>query len=55
MINGLKVLGSSEALPTLVPALGIDQVIITIADAPQTGSCLLCRASKCARHGLQFR
>jgi FlaA1/EpsC-like NDP-sugar epimerase len=33
--NGLKVLGSSEALPTLVPALGIDQVIITIADAPQ--------------------
>ena len=35
VINGLKVLGSSEALPTLVPALGIDQVIITIADAPQ--------------------
>ena len=34
-INGLKVLGSSEALPTLVPALGIDQVIVTIADAPQ--------------------
>ena len=35
VINGLKVLGSTEALPTLVPALGIDQVIITIADAPQ--------------------
>jgi len=35
VINGLKVLGSSEALPTLVPALGIDQVIITIAEAPQ--------------------
>ena len=28
-------LGSTEALPTLVPALGIEQVIITIADAPQ--------------------
>ena len=25
MINGLKVLGSSEALPTLVPALGIER------------------------------
>ena len=35
VINGLKVLGSTEALPMLVPALGIDQVIITIADAPQ--------------------
>ena len=35
MINGLRVLGSTEALSTLVPALGIDQVIITIADAPQ--------------------
>ena len=55
VIGGLKVLGSSEALPTLVPALGIDQVIITIADAPQTGTCLLCRASKCARHSLRLR
>jgi FlaA1/EpsC-like NDP-sugar epimerase len=27
VINGLKVLGSTEAVPTLVPALGIDQVI----------------------------
>ena len=35
VINGLKVLGPTEALPTLVAALGIDQVIITIADAPQ--------------------
>jgi FlaA1/EpsC-like NDP-sugar epimerase len=35
VISGLKVLGSTEALPTLVPALGIDQVIITIADAPE--------------------
>ena len=39
MINGLKVLGSSEALPTLVPTLvptlEIGQVIVTIADAPQ--------------------
>ena len=35
VINGLRVLGSTEALSTLVPALGIDQVIITIADAPQ--------------------
>jgi hypothetical protein len=35
VINGLKVLGPSEALPTLVAALGIDQVIVTIADAPQ--------------------
>jgi FlaA1/EpsC-like NDP-sugar epimerase len=35
VINGLRVLGSTEALSSLVPALGIDQVIITIADAPQ--------------------
>ena len=35
VINGLKVLGSSEAPPTLVPALRTEQVIITIADAPQ--------------------
>jgi FlaA1/EpsC-like NDP-sugar epimerase len=35
VINGLKVLGPSEALPTPVAALGIDQVIVTIADAPQ--------------------
>ena len=34
VISGLKVLGSTEALPTIVSALGIDQVIITIADAP---------------------
>ena len=33
VIHGLKVLGSTEALPGLVPALGIDQVIITIAEA----------------------
>ena len=33
--NGLKVLGSIEALPVLVPELGIEQVITTIADAPQ--------------------
>jgi FlaA1/EpsC-like NDP-sugar epimerase len=35
VISGLKVLGSTEALPTLVPALGIDQVIVTIAEAPE--------------------
>ncbi len=35
VIHGLKVLGGTSALPTLVPTLGIDQVIITIADAPQ--------------------
>jgi FlaA1/EpsC-like NDP-sugar epimerase len=35
VICGLKVLGSTEALPTLVPMLGIDQVIITIVDAPE--------------------
>jgi FlaA1/EpsC-like NDP-sugar epimerase len=35
VVNGLRVLGWTEALPTLKPALGIDQVIITIADAPQ--------------------
>jgi FlaA1/EpsC-like NDP-sugar epimerase len=35
VISGLKVLGSTDALPTLVPALGIDQVIITIANAPE--------------------
>lgn len=35
MTHGLKVLGTTEALPILVPALGIDQVIITIADATQ--------------------
>jgi FlaA1/EpsC-like NDP-sugar epimerase len=36
VIAGLKVLGPTEALPTLVPRLGIDQVIITISSAPQT-------------------
>ena len=35
VISGIKVLGSTEDLPTLVPALGIEQVIITIADAPE--------------------
>ena len=35
VINGLKVLGPTEALPALVTGLGIDQVIVTIADAPQ--------------------
>ena len=35
VINGLKVPGSTDVLATLVPALGIDQVIITIADVPQ--------------------
>ena len=34
MINGLKMLGSTEALLTLVPARRIDQLII-IADASQ--------------------
>ena len=35
VISGLKVLGPTEALPKLVAALGIHQVIITIADAHQ--------------------
>ena len=35
VISGLRVLGPTESLPVLVPALGIDQVIITIADVPQ--------------------
>ena len=35
VISGLRVLGPTESLPTLVPALGIDQAIITIAGAPQ--------------------
>jgi FlaA1/EpsC-like NDP-sugar epimerase len=34
VIAGLRVLGGTDALPSLVPALGIDQVIITIATAP---------------------
>jgi FlaA1/EpsC-like NDP-sugar epimerase len=34
VIAGLRVLGGTDALPALVPALGIDQVIITIASAP---------------------
>jgi len=33
VISGLKVIGTTEALPELVPELGIDEVIITIADA----------------------
>lgn len=33
VIQGVKVLGTTEQLVTLVPALGIDRVIITIADA----------------------
>jgi FlaA1/EpsC-like NDP-sugar epimerase len=35
VISGLKVLGSTETLPTLVRTLGTDQVIVTIAEAPQ--------------------
>ena len=35
VISGLRVLGTTEQLPKLVGALGIEQVIITIADAPQ--------------------
>jgi FlaA1/EpsC-like NDP-sugar epimerase len=35
VIHGLRVLGPTEALPRLVPSLGIEQVIITIAEAPQ--------------------
>jgi FlaA1/EpsC-like NDP-sugar epimerase len=34
VISGLRVLGTTEALPRLVSQLGIQQVIITIADAP---------------------
>jgi len=35
VISGLRVLGPTESLPKLVSALGIQQVIVTIADAPQ--------------------
>ena len=34
VISGLKVRGTTDDLPRLVPELGIEQVIITIADAP---------------------
>jgi FlaA1/EpsC-like NDP-sugar epimerase len=34
-ISGIRVLGSTEELPQLVPALGIEQVILTIAEAPE--------------------
>jgi hypothetical protein len=32
LISGIRVLGSTEEIPKLVPALGIEQVIITIAE-----------------------
>jgi pyridoxal phosphate-dependent aminotransferase EpsN len=35
VISGIKVLGSTEDLPRLVPALGVEQVIVTIAEAPE--------------------
>jgi dTDP-4-amino-4,6-dideoxygalactose transaminase len=35
VISGIRVLGSTEDLPALVPALGIEQVIVTIAEAPE--------------------
>jgi FlaA1/EpsC-like NDP-sugar epimerase len=35
IISGIRVLGSTEELPKLVPALGTEQVIITIAEAPE--------------------
>ena len=35
IISGVKVLGSTEELPKLVPALGIEHVIITIGEAPE--------------------
>jgi hypothetical protein len=35
IISGISVLGSTEELPKLVPALGIEQVVITIAEAPE--------------------
>jgi pyridoxal phosphate-dependent aminotransferase EpsN len=35
VISGIKVLGSTEELPKLVPALGIERVILTIAEAPE--------------------
>jgi len=35
VICGIRVLGSTEELPKLVPALGIEQVIVTIAEAPE--------------------
>jgi len=52
VINGLKVLGPSEALPTLVPTLEIGQVIVTIADAPQASLrriLSICEGSRCGR------
>ena len=35
VISGIRVLGSTDDLPRLVPSLGIEQVILTIADAPE--------------------
>jgi FlaA1/EpsC-like NDP-sugar epimerase len=34
-ISGIRVLGSTEDLPKLVPALGIEQVIVTLTDATE--------------------
>ena len=34
MISGVRVLGSTQQLPHLVSTLGIQQVIVTIVDAP---------------------
>jgi hypothetical protein len=35
VISGIKVLGTTEDLPRLVPEVGIEQVIVTIAEAPE--------------------
>jgi hypothetical protein len=46
------VLGSTEALATLVPALGIEPVIIPIADASQASlrrTLKICEGSRSAR------
>ncbi len=34
-ISGIRVVGATEDLPRLVPALGIEEVIVTIGDAPE--------------------
>jgi len=49
VISGLRVLGPTESLPVLVPALGIDQVIITIARRRKDSCAASCRSARGSR------
>jgi hypothetical protein len=50
IISGIKVLGTTEDLPRLVPALGIGQVIVTVSHASEEqirGIVSICEGSPC--------